>query len=78
MRRRISRRKRRYILGKGAEILHEGWITEPGWDGKAYEVRLKYLGWTIYAADRDELGAYNAAIACFPSCEEEPFVKENV
>ena len=76
MRRKIAKRKRRYALRKGAEILNEGWCKEPEWDDKYYEAYVRYCGWTIMSAGRDELEVYDGVLACFPSCEKEPFVGE--
>lgn len=73
MRRKIAKRKRRYALRKGAEILHEGWCKEPEWNDKYYEAHVRYCGWTIMAPGRDELEVYNGVLACFPGCEKEPF-----
>lgn len=69
MRRKIAKRKRRYILSKGAEI-----VSEEEVDGGII-VKVDYLGWHIIAPDRDALSAYHGVIACFPMCEENPIVK---
>lgn len=66
MRRKIAKRKRRYILSKGAKI-----VSEEKADG-FFSVKVDYLGWHISSGDWDELSAYQGVIACFPSCEEMP------
>lgn len=71
MRKRIARRKRRYILSKGAKI-----TSEERADG-FFTARVDYLGWHIASSDRDELSAYQGVIACFPVCEEEPRTEES-
>ena len=77
MRRKIARRKRKEILKKGAEIVSEYWVTEPDWKRKdrGFVVVVNYCGWNIHAPGYDELAAYKSALECFPSCEEEPFIR---
>ena len=80
MRRKIAKRKRKEILQKGAEIVSEYWVREP--EGKrkdcCFVVEINYCGWNIHAPECDELAAYKAALECFPSCEEEPFVRADL
>lgn len=73
MRRKIAKRKRKYILSKGAEIVYDRWETDTEFpDEKYFVAKVDYLGWHITSADRDELSVYQGIIECFPSCEEEP------
>ena len=71
MRKKIAKRKRRYILSKGAKITSE----ERSEDG-FFTTRVDYLGYHIASSDWDELSAYQGVIACFPLCEEEPRTEE--
>lgn len=66
MRRKIAKRKRKYILSKGAKILKEEKTKE------YFACEVLYLGWHIHSADRDELSAFQGVIESFPVCEEEP------
>lgn len=73
MRRKIAKRKRKYILSKGAEIVCDRWEKDLDFPNDRYFVaKVDYLGWHITSTDRDELSAYQGVIACFPSCEGNP------
>ena len=74
MRKKIAGRKRRTILKKGGRIVREEWLRAHTGRRKddGFAVEVNYLGWNIFSADEDELGAYNGVLECCPGCEEEP------
>lgn len=79
MRRKIAKRKRKYLMSKGAEITAEYWETEPEWRRKdcCYVVEFTYNGWHIVAPEKDELEAFKAAIECMVMHDELEARKEN-
>lgn len=64
MRKKFAMRKRRELLRRGAKIIHESFISEPGWrrENCGYSVEFQYEGWICVCSADDMLEAYKDAL----------------
>ena len=64
MRKKIAKRLRREAMRKGAVIIYEHYVREPGWKKKdcGYSVTAKYKGWEVLVPERDMLEAYRTLL----------------
>ena len=80
MRNKIAKRKRKWLLQHGVEIIEEKLVKERCCRRKdwCYVTVAKYKGYTISAPEYDRLASYQAIIECIPYCDENPRLeKEN-
>lgn len=64
MRKKFAMQKRRDLIRKGAKILHEGFVRQPGWRRKdcGYGVEFEYDGHNCLCGGDDMLEAYKDAL----------------